>query len=133
MRTLMHPGSIRPVHGTRLLRQLSSGRRRALAPRGRSIGERGLPAQLRPRRGLAIGSHAHPIHPLILGIALAALGCSERVSWIGFHGDAVRSGWNPRETTLTPETVSSGRFGKRWDSPPFDAFEGVPFVLGIGD
>lgn len=48
------------------------------------------------------------------------------MSWIGFHGDAVRSGWNPRETALTPATVSSGRFGKRWDSPAFDAFEGVP-------
>ena len=27
---------------------------------------------------------------------------------------------------LTPETVASDRFGKRWDSPPFDAFKGVP-------
>jgi hypothetical protein len=54
------------------------------------------------------------------------MGCSERVSWIGFHGDAVRSGWNPRETALTPDSVASDRFGKRWDSPPFDAFNGVP-------
>ena len=53
--------------------------------------------------GLTIRSFAHPIHPLVLGIALAALGCNERVSWIGFHGDAVRSGWNPRETALTCE------------------------------
>ena len=38
----------------------------------------------------------------------------------------MRSGWNPRETALSPDSVSSGRFGKRWDSPPFDAFNGVP-------
>ena len=48
------------------------------------------------------------------------------MSWVGFHGDALRSGWNPRETALTPDTVASDRFGKRWDSPPFDAFKGVP-------
>ena len=48
------------------------------------------------------------------------------MSWIGFHGDALRSGWNPRETTLKPDLVRSGRFGKRWESPQFDAFGGVP-------
>ncbi|HET9037261.1 MAG TPA: hypothetical protein VFN45_13685, partial [Myxococcaceae bacterium] len=62
----------------------------------------------------------------MLASCLASLGCSERVSWVGFHGDAVRSGWNPKESALTPASVASGRFGKRWDSPPFDAFNGVP-------
>src|SRR5262249_2718392 len=35
-------------------------------------------------------------------------------------------GWNPRETTLRPDVVRSGRFGKRWDSPQFDAYNGLP-------
>ena len=69
---------------------------------------------------------AHSFRPLFVALGITAVGCSERVSWIGFHGDAVRSGWNPHETMLTPGSVASGRFGKRWDSPPFDAFDGVP-------
>jgi hypothetical protein len=63
---------------------------------------------------------------VLLFALLAAAGCSESVSWISFHGDALRLGWNPHETALTPAAVASGRFGKRWDSPPFDAFGGVP-------
>jgi len=59
-------------------------------------------------------------------VLLAAAGCSERVSWLGFHGDAVRSGWNSREASLTPDVVASGRFAKRWDSPAFEAFQGAP-------
>jgi len=91
-----------------------------------SIGERRLAAQLPLRRGPAIRSLAPPLRPSLLFLLLAALGCSERVSWVGFHGDALRSGWNPRESVLTAETVASDRFGKRWDSPSFDAFKGVP-------
>lgn len=37
-----------------------------------------------------------------------------------FHGDARRTGWNARETALTPERVASGAFGPRWSSPPLD-------------
>ena len=95
-------------------------------PTEHSIGERRLAAQVQPRRGPAIRSLAQPLRPPLLVLLLAALGCSERVSWVGFHGDALRSGWNPRESVLTPETVASDRFGKRWDSPSFDAFKGVP-------
>jgi hypothetical protein len=62
---------------------------------------------------------------VLLLAMLAAAGCSESVSWISFHGDALRLGWNPHESVLTTAAVSSGRFGKRWDSPPFDAFGGV--------
>jgi hypothetical protein len=84
-----------------------------------------------PLRSFAIGDARIRSFPkslrfvLLLGL-LAAAGCSDGVSWISFHGDALRLGWNPHETALTPATVASGRFGKRWDSPPFDAFGGVP-------
>ena len=59
---------------------------------------------------------------------LVAGACSNNdgMSWISFHGDPLRLGWNPHETALTPDAVTSGRFGKRWDSPPFDSFAGVP-------
>src|SRR5215468_7066394 len=94
-------------------------------PGERPIGESRRAAQLRPRRG-PIRSNAHPILPLVAALAVTALACSESVSWTSFHGDALRMGWNPRETTLRPDVVRSGRFGKRWDSPQFDAFNGVP-------
>ena len=78
------------------------------------------------RGGARIRTLAHPVRPLVVAIAFTALGCSDPVSWIGFHGDALRSGWNHRETTLKPELVRDGVFGKRWDSPRFDAFNGIP-------
>ena len=78
------------------------------------------------RGGVHIRSLAHSIRPLLIAAALTALGCSESVSWTSFHGDALRTGWNSRETTLKPDVVRNGRFGKRWDSPPFDSFNGVP-------
>jgi hypothetical protein len=66
------------------------------------------------------------MRPVVVAVALGAFGCSDAVSWIGFHGDAIRSGWNHRETTLRPELIRDGTFGKRWDSPQFDAFKGSP-------
>ena len=71
--------------------------------------------------------HAHPVRPLVLALAFAAFGCNnESVSWTSFHGDALRSGWNPRESVLKPDAVRNGAFGKRWDSPRFDSFDGIP-------
>jgi hypothetical protein len=95
-------------------------------PIARSIGDRRDPAQLRSREGHRIGTFRHSIRPLLVAAALGAAGCSDPVSWIGFHGDAIRSGWNHRETTLRPELIRDGVFGKRWDSPQFDAFNGSP-------
>jgi hypothetical protein len=48
------------------------------------------------------------------------------MSWTTFHGDHARRGWNPNETVLTTENVSSPGFGLRWESAPFDTYEGVP-------
>lgn len=73
-----------------------------------------------------IRTPAQSLRPLVPLVLLTLLGCGERVSWLGFHGDPLRSGWNPHESALTPDVVASGRFGKRWDSPPFDAFGGTP-------
>src|SRR5262249_10141536 len=33
-----------------------------------------------------------------------------------FHCDRQRTGWNPNEAVLTPATVSSGTFGKLWQT-----------------
>jgi hypothetical protein len=38
-----------------------------------------------------------------------------------FHYDSQRTGWNPNETILTPDTVSGPQFGSLWNSPPLDS------------
>ena len=38
-----------------------------------------------------------------------------------FHGDRQRTGWISRESILTPASVSGGRFGPIWNSPPLDS------------
>lgn len=43
-----------------------------------------------------------------------------------FHRDAQRTGWNPHESTLTPERVAGGRFGLLWESPQLDGTDGQP-------
>jgi hypothetical protein len=80
------------------------------------------------RGGVPIRARTHSVRPLLVVVALTALACNsnEGVSWVGFHGNALRTGWNPQETALRPDVVHSGRFGKRWESPAFDAFNGVP-------
>ena len=49
-----------------------------------------------------------------------------------FHRDPQRTGWNSHETTLTPETVGSGRFGALWSSPQFDGVGAVGDLGGPG-
>ncbi len=46
-----------------------------------------------------------------------------------FHRDAQRSGWNDRETALTPSSVASPSFGLLWESPALDSFDGQPARL----
>ncbi len=41
-----------------------------------------------------------------------------------YHSDSERSGWNPNETRLTPETVSGSRFTQLWQTPEFDQVDG---------
>lgn len=43
-----------------------------------------------------------------------------------YHYDAGRTGWNANETILTPDVVSSDRFGQLWQSPQLDSADGVP-------
>ncbi|HZS39173.1 MAG TPA: hypothetical protein VFF06_20220, partial [Polyangia bacterium] len=38
-----------------------------------------------------------------------------------FHGDRARTGWNPLETHLTPQSVADPSFNWIWDSEPFDS------------
>lgn len=42
------------------------------------------------------------------------------------HYDRAHSGWNARETQLSPQTVGSGNFGQIWSSPQLDSFQGTP-------
>jgi outer membrane protein assembly factor BamB len=46
------------------------------------------------------------------------------VNKLYYHYDQQRSGWNPNETLLTPESVSGSRFGQLWQTPQFDTLEG---------
>lgn len=54
---------------------------------------------------------------------------SGRVDKLTFHYDAKRSGWNDRETVLTPAAVSSDRFGLLWESPQLDRYGDRPARL----
>jgi len=46
-----------------------------------------------------------------------------------YHHDRQRTGWIDHEVTLTPQSVAGGSFGFLWQTPAFDAFEGVPARL----
>ena len=46
------------------------------------------------------------------------------VNKLSYHYDKQRSGWNPHETRLTPESVSGSRFAELWQTPQFDVVEG---------
>jgi hypothetical protein len=70
---------------------------------------------------------------LALALALAAFSTaavcdSDRtpVDKLMAHHDLGRSGWNSRETVLTPAAVKGGDFGLLWSSPQLDSFEGTP-------
>ncbi len=63
----------------------------------------------------------------MLGIAvLPASAWAGHYDTLTFHRDAQRSGWNPHESTLTPERVARGPFGLVWESPQLDATDGQP-------
>src|SRR5262245_11157159 len=78
--------------------------------------------------------HAKAIFPVfailifVFGFSPApfALGPSGPVDKLMFHYNRQRTGWNDRETVLTPQTVSSAAFGLLWESAPLDEFDGRP-------
>jgi mono/diheme cytochrome c family protein len=51
------------------------------------------------------------------------------VEKLTFHGDPQRTGWNARETVLTPASVAGGHFGLLWQTPQLDSVNGVPPLL----
>lgn len=71
------------------------------------------------------------ILPIIVSfLVLLLTGCEENsntpssVNKLTFHQNMQRTGWNDKETILTPTTVSSDDFGLIWESPKFDDFNG---------
>ncbi len=42
-----------------------------------------------------------------------------------YHNDKQRTGWNPHETQLTPESVSGSALGQLWQTPQFDSVDGA--------
>ena len=64
----------------------------------------------------------------ILPVLLLPYGCENTDTGpydkLTFHNDKQRSGWNPREARLTPESVSGSAFGQLWQTPQFDSVDG---------
>ena len=60
---------------------------------------------------------------------LGALQVCPAADKLTFHVDRARSGWNSRETILTPANVSSPRFALQWSTPPLDSFAATPARL----
>ncbi len=58
--------------------------------------------------------------------ALAAIALAGPRDTLMFHRDPGRSGWAPSEPELSRAAVADPRFGLRWESPQFDAWEGQP-------
>ena len=52
-----------------------------------------------------------------------------RVDMLTYHFDRQRSGWNPHETTLTPESVAARGLELLWQSPQLDGHNGEAPVL----
>ena len=57
-------------------------------------------------------------------IAVAAAGGSMDIAT--FHVNPQRTGWLSSETVLTLTNVAEPGFGRLWESPTFDSFDGVP-------
>src|SRR5262245_17503998 len=70
----------------------------------------------------AVRSGARQPIGLLIAAAILLLLLAPRPGWgrgvniLTFHGDAVRLGWNARETALTPARVNPGQFGKLWET-----------------
>lgn len=66
--------------------------------------------------------------------AMSAVGASRdgvdrgsvAVDKLTYHHDRERTGWNARETVLTPAAVTGEDFGPLWQSPQLDSFGDVP-------
>ena len=76
---------------------------------------------------------------IVSSVLLMSFGCEdldkstdnteESVNKLTYHYDRQRSGWNPREVQLTPESVSGSSFGQLWQTPQFDSVDGeIPLL-----
>src|SRR5262245_43421379 len=62
-------------------------------------------------------------------ISVPGLSKPPGVDKLTYHYNPQRSGWNDRETVLTPRAVASPTFGLLWQSLPLDYFNGTPARL----
>jgi hypothetical protein len=62
-------------------------------------------------------------------IALGLLQTCWATDKLTYHVDRARSGWNSRETVLTPANVAGPRFALRWSTPPLDPLAATPARL----
>jgi outer membrane protein assembly factor BamB len=62
-------------------------------------------------------------------ITLGSLQACWATDKLTYHVDRARSGWNARETVLTPANVASPRFALQWSTPPLDSFAATPARL----
>jgi iron transport multicopper oxidase len=78
-------------------------------PRATDFGDRTEAAARTPLRWLLVALAA----ALVLTLAL---GGQARASGVTNSGDDLRDGWYPEQTSLTPQLVSGGTFGKMWSA-----------------
>lgn len=50
----------------------------------------------------------------------------EHIDKLTYHNDPQRSGWNSRESRLTPQSVSGSSFGRLWSTGQLDFADGKP-------
>jgi mono/diheme cytochrome c family protein len=61
----------------------------------------------------------------VLSISLAICSYVGAVDKLTYHNDYQRSGWNAKETLLTPKAVASPQFAQLWQTPKFDSVNGT--------
>lgn len=67
--------------------------------------------------------------PALAWLACALPAIAGGTDKLTYHVDAKRSGWNARESVLSPQNVGSAAFGPLWSSPALDAFGDLPARL----
>lgn len=63
-------------------------------------------------------------HLTSLAVLLALCAPAAAVDKLTYHQDRQRTGWNSQEKLLTPQSLTSGRFGQLWQTPQLDSVNG---------